>query len=388
MRRFSADYIYTLDGNPIQNGVVVTDDNGKILAITDEGYALDPNIERFSGVIVPGFVNAHCHLELSYLLDQIPEKTGLIPFIKNVIKARNENEELIVKAMKLADEQMWQNGIVAVGDISNQAISASIKESSKIKYHTFIEMLGFDKSFANEIFENALIIKESFSATSNSLTVHAPYSFSKDLFKKLKAYCKDKENKISIHMQESEDENSLYGYKQGAFMEFYKQLNINTEHFKASVRNSIKTIIPSLPKKQNVLFVHNTYTNLKDIYFANRFNLNIYWCFCPNANLFIENKTPNFEIFLQSNYPITLGTDSLASNHKLCVLSEMKIIKQNTTKIDFQTLLHWACLNGAKFLGLEKDLGSIVIGKTPGLNLLQNLSHNHITQQTTIKKLI
>jgi cytosine/adenosine deaminase-related metal-dependent hydrolase len=388
MRRFSADYIYTLDGAPIENGVVVTDDNGKILAITDEGYALDPNIERFNGVIVPGFVNSHCHLELSYLLDKIPQKTGLIPFIKNVIKARTEDKELVLEAMKKADEQMWQNGIVAVGDISNQAISATFKENSKIKYHTFIEMLGFEQSKANDIFENALILKEVFSGTAHSLTVHAPYSFSKDLFKKLKIYCKNKENKISIHMQESEDENSLYGYKQGAFLDFYKEFNINTDDFKASVRNTFKTIIPNLPKKQDVLLVHNTYTNLKDIYFGNRFNLQIHWCFCPNANIYIEGKNPIFENFLLSNFPITIGTDSLASNQQLCILSEMKVIKDKTKNIDLQTLLNWACLNGANFLGIDKEYGSLAIGKKPGLNLLQNLTNNNINQSTTVKKLI
>ena len=388
MRRFSADYIYTLDGAPIENGVVVTDDNGKILAITDEGYALDPNIERFKGVIVPGFVNSHCHLELSYLLDKIPQKTGLIPFIKNVIKARTEDREIVLEAMKKADEQMWQNGIVAVGDISNQSISAAFKENSKIKYHTFIEMLGFEQSKADTIFENALILKEDFSGTANSLTVHAPYSFSKALFKKLKTYCKDKENSISIHMQESEDENSLYLYKQGAFLDFYKEFNINTHDFKASVRNTFKTIVPNLPKKQNVLLVHNSYTNLKDIYFGNRFNFQIHWCFCPNANIYIEDKTPIFENFLLSNFPITIGTDSLASNQQLCILSEMKVIKDKTKNVDLQTLLNWACLNGANFLGIENDYGSLAIGKKPGLNLLQNLTENNIDQNTTIKKLI
>jgi cytosine/adenosine deaminase-related metal-dependent hydrolase len=290
--------------------------------------------------------------------------------------------------MKKADEQMWQNGIVAVGDISNQAISATVKENSKIKYHTFIEMLGFEQSKANDIFENALILKEVFSGTAHSLTVHAPYSFSKDLFKKLKIYCKNKENKISIHMQESEDENSLYGYKQGAFLDFYKEFNINTDDFKASVRNTFKTIIPNLPKKQDVLLVHNTYTNLKDIYFGNRFNLQIHWCFCPNANIYIEGKNPIFENFLLSNFPITIGTDSLASNQQLCILSEMKVIKDKTKNIDLQTLLNWACLNGANFLGIDKEYGSLAIGKKPGLNLLQNLTNNNINQSTTVKKLI
>ena len=127
---------------------------------------------------------------------------------------------------------------------------------------------------------------------------------------------------------------------------------------------------------------------LKDILFVNRLNYQISWCFCPNANIYIENKVPTFEHFLQSNCAVTLGTDSLASNQQLCILSEMKVVKKHFENIELQLLLKWSCLNGAKFLGIDDTYGSITVGKKPGLNLLQNLTNNHITKHTTVKKLI
>ena len=387
MRKFSADYVYTLSGAPIANGIVVTDDLGKILAVTDDKALLDPNIERHKGVIVPGFINTHCHLELSHLQNKIEKGTGLISFVKQVIGERDATDHQVLEAMKNADKAMLKNGIVAVGDVSNLAISADIKSSSNIKYHTFIEMLGFDPAKATEVLNQAIQTQEKFS-TPSSITPHAPYSLSKELLKQLIKYCNNALNTISIHNQESEDENFYYRYKGGAFTQFFKDLNIDTSGFKAQSKNSLQTITPFLPPQQNILLVHNTYSSLKDVYFIKRFNLKFHWCFCPNANLFIENKLPTFEFFKNTPFPITIGTDSLASNDSLCILNEMKVIQKNYEGISFDELLKWATINGAKFLGYDDDLGTISAGKTPGLNLITNLKNGKLSEKSAVSKLI
>jgi cytosine/adenosine deaminase-related metal-dependent hydrolase len=387
MRRFSADYVYTVEGEPIENGIIVTDDEGKILAITEQKGTLDPNVERFSGVIVPGFINAHCHLELSHLYNCVERETGLIPFLKTVIKYSHPDNELIIEAMRKADEEMWDNGIVAVGDISNKIISAKVKFNSKIKYHTFVEMIGFDANNAASILDDGLNKMDHF-GTGSSLGLHAPYSVSKELVKQLTRYCKHEVNSITIHNQECAEEDTLYKFKDGPFMDFYKELNINTETFTAQSKNSFQCLLPFLPKSQNILFVHNTYITLKDIYYAKRFEHQIYWCFCPGANLYIENRLPNLDFFKYTDYPITLGTDSLASNDKLSILNEMKIIQEHYPNLSFKELLKWATLNGAKFLGFENEMGSLMIGKTPGLNLISDLEDGKITTKTSVKKLI
>lgn len=387
MRKFSADCIYTLEGEPIPRGIIITDDYGKILSVTEETVTFDSNIEYFKGVIVPGFINAHCHLELSHLHKKIAQKTGLINFIKQVIFTRNASEKEILDAMQKQDEAMWNEGIVAVGDISNQTISASLKANSKIRYHTFIEMLGFDASKVKEVLAEAIQKKTAFE-TPASLTVHAPYSVSKELVKQLKDYCKGIDNKITIHNQECDEEDELYKKRSGPFLQFYEDLNINASTFTSQSKSSLQAILPLMPKKQNILLVHNTYTCLKDVYFTKRFEKNIFWCFCPNANLYIENQLPNYDFFKQSEFPITIGTDSLASNHTLSVLDEMRILQTNILNLPLNQLLKWACINGAKFLGFDADLGSIAVGKKPGLNLLTNLENGLIGDSTIVTKLI
>ena len=174
----------------------------------------------------------------------------------------------------------------------------------------------------------------------------------------------------------------------GEFLPFYKEMNINSDGFKAQSKNSIQSILPFLPDNQPIQMVHNTYTSLKDIYFTKRFKKDINWCFCPNANLYIENKLPSFEFFKHSSNPITIGTDSLASNNQLCILSEMKLLQQNIKEVSFEDILKWGTINGAKFLGLENDFGVIKKGKKPGLNLITQLKNDKLTGQSTVKKLI
>lgn len=391
MKKFTADYVFTVeDKKPIPNGLVVTDDDGRILSVSGYADTEDPDIQHHHGVIVPGFINAHCHLELSHLKNKIEEKTGLPSFIKSVIGLRNTTPEAdIISAMKAADKLMEKNGIVGVGDIVNTPISARVKADSSLRYHTFIEMVGIDPDMADELMVKADAMKADFeNSGSTSITLHAAYTLSKNLLKNLRKYCKDHKNLISIHNQENDDENALYRYKTGAFVEMYKELGINIDHFVAMSKNTLQALVPLFPQNQNILLVHNTFTSLKDIYMLKRFDYGFHWCFCPGANLYIEDKLPNFDFFTQSDSPATLGTDSLASNKTLNILEEMKIIRNASPNIPFETLLEWATINGAKFFGWDVELGSIKKGKKPGLNLISNFKDGNITNKSEVVKLI
>lgn len=392
MKKFKADYVFPVNADPIKNGVITVDDYGKIIAI-ENGLTPPPDdgiaIETLSGIICPGFINTHCHVELSHLKDKIAPKKGLVNFIKNVQSFRNTDEAAVLAAAEQADAEMYKNGIVAVGDISNTAITAPLKQNSKLYYHTFIEVFGFLPDKASEIFHTALALCDDFKATSHSITPHAPYSVSKELFKHIYKLCEGKgPNLLSIHNQESEEENKLYRYKTGDFLELYNFFKLDISSFKPQARNSIQTIIPLLSNKQKILMVHNTYTNLKDIYFAKRFDRKIHWCFCPNANLYIENQLPKVDLFVGQGFNITLGTDSLASNSKLCLLSEMRTLQEKFDELSLEQLIQWGTINGARFLGIDDDKGTIEIGKTPGLNLLSNIDGFKITPETTVRRLI
>ncbi|MBE7177091.1 MAG: amidohydrolase family protein [Mucilaginibacter polytrichastri] len=393
MKKFIADHLFSVTGPPVPNGVVIVDDDGRINAIGDEqspeaNLFRDVETIKVDGAIVPGFVNAHCHLELSHLFEKLPQGTGLIDFIKNIQRNRQAEPDEILAAARAADRYMHEEGIVAVADIANSPLSAEVKRESPIRYHTFVEVFSFVPEMAGPVFDRALEIRNAFAGMPVSITAHSPYSVSKELFKLIRRYSEKNHNPISIHNQESDEENRFFRYRTGRIPELYAHFGTDISYFKAQARNSLQTIMPLLPVQQPILLVHNTYTTLKDIYFAKRYGRQITWCFCPGANLYIEQRLPRIDHFLNHGFDITLGTDSLASNTSLSMLAEMKRVAAHFPEIPFHQVLSWATLNGARFLGLDTELGSIEPGKIPGLNLITHMNGTALTAESTVRRLI
>lgn len=385
---YSADYVMPVTSSPIKNGVIAMDENGTVLGIYDnDSVPKNVEIERLKGVLIPGFINAHCHLELSHLSGKIPQDLGLVKFITEVMSNRGADEKVVHDAMVVADRAMYANGIQAVGDHVNSAISAKVKEDSKMAYHTFVEILGLQEDEATRKIDEAREIEFHFDSSHASITLHAPYSCSKTLFKAFKKSVSD-DNIISIHNQESEEENKLYRYKTGEFLDFYEKIGYPIEEFKAQARNSVQTYMSYLPTGNKIILVHNTYTSLKDLDFIQRMGRDVVMCLCPKANLYIEGVLPKVSIFEQNGCEIVLGTDSLASNDTLSILDELKVLHKYFPELDFVRTLKWATLNGAKALTLDESLGSLEVGKTPGLLLVKNMSHFKMTDKVEIERIV
>ena len=387
---FSADYVVPVTDRMIRNGVVEVTEDGIIAGVyePEHPHLSGKEINRQKGMIVPGFVNAHCHLELSHMAGMIPKHTGLVSFLQQVMFTRAADEDRIQQAMQAADKQLYDNGIVAVGDHANTAISAAIKSKSNIYYHTFLEVLGFEPEIAHQKLKEARQTVQLFTRDTASITAHAPYSVSKELFRLLSEEAVQQGYILSVHNQESKEENRLFRYKSGQFLDFYRVLGKDISGFKAQARNSIQTFLPYLSSDVPVLLVHNTFTSAKDIFFVERQGRSVSWCFCPNANLYIEKGLPKIGNFLTYRHPITLGTDSLASNDRLCILSELKTLHTHFPELPFSETIKWATLNGAEFLGIAEKYGSLEVGKAPGLNLLSSVSDAGITPDTEVTRLI
>ena len=149
------------------------------------------NLELFEGFLCPGFVNTHCHLELSHMLGKLPEQTGLPDFIAQVPKQRGASAECIQEAISAADKQMQANGIVAVGDISNFSDTFTLKSESPIHYHTFIELFTIDAQKAEAVFQQGLELKRQ-CQTPSSIVPHATYSISNLLFEKINSTIRER----------------------------------------------------------------------------------------------------------------------------------------------------------------------------------------------------
>ena len=392
MRRVSANYIYPVSGPPLKNGIVEIDATGKILNLIDTKGDLreTSGLEFYNGIITPGFVNAHCHLELSYMKNLIPEKCGLDQFVSHLTEIRTNSSHIISESIKNAHNEMIRNGIVAVGDISNTSNSFEFKSGSKIKYHTFLEIFGRKPKNAAEIIQQAFdlskLILEKF-PHEHSIVPHSPYSVSAELLDKINSLSDN--NPVTIHNQESMGEILLFKEKKGPLYEMLNRMVPELKNWAPEKDNPLDFILANLNKSEKLLLVHNTYTIDKDIVRTKSYSGEIYWILCPNANLYIEDKLPDIPMFLDENENIALGTDSLASNHNLSILEEMKTITDYFPEVSLKEIIKWATLNGARALNMDSELGSIEKNKNPGLNLIidLNLPERKLTKNTRVIKI-
>jgi cytosine/adenosine deaminase-related metal-dependent hydrolase len=384
----SASKVFPVSTAVIDNGVLAIDDLGYIKGIysPEEAATLNlPVTKHYEGYFVPGFINTHCHLELAHMKGQIPMHTGLFGFIGQVMKNRNANDAVIIAAMEQADQQMFDQGIVAVADIANQIISKAVKLKSKLRYHTFVEAMGFNPANAEYTVKTALETKEAFAPLDASVVPHAPYSVSDNLFAAISALSANSFNLLSIHNQETSAEDEFFRSKTGDFLNLYKMLGLDLEFYRPSGKSSLQTTLPKLPLTKTLL-VHNTKTSREDVSYATAHHPELYWCLCPNANLYIEDTLPDVAMLEQEGLNITLGTDSLASNHQLSILKEMQTLQEEKS-VSFETLLKWGTINGARFLGLDDTYGTFSIGKKPGVIFLEDIHNSIISDSTRIKRI-
>jgi cytosine/adenosine deaminase-related metal-dependent hydrolase len=397
MRKISAHLILDGRGKCYSKGILTVDSDGTILGIQDTGGELleSAETEFFSGIIVPGFVNAHCHLELSSLQRTFQEGAGFIPFLKSIVENRVQSIEKIEKEAEIADVLMHKNGIVAVGDISNGSTTFEIKGRSRIFYFTFVEALGFAPERADRAFDWATICAESAEilGLKASIVPHAPYSISLPLFQRVAATALQTDSILSIHSQESREEDELYLAGTGGIVDHVRHnLGIDTSFFQPTGKSALQSTLPLLPTDNNLLLVHNLYTNQSDIEFItqNRKIEKTWFVLCPGSNLFIQNRFPDVNLFRKNQLNICLGTDSLASNHQLSVLEEMRIIQKQLPDISLDELTTWATFNGASALKIEDWAGSFEVGKRPGINLLtgMDIQNKKIVPGTRVKKIL
>jgi cytosine/adenosine deaminase-related metal-dependent hydrolase len=397
VRKISATYIFPVSRAPLKNGILICEDDGTILDLVETGGKPEEiaGLEYYSGILVPGFVNAHCHLELSHLKGKIPEKAGIGSFVGAINQLRNEDLENVAPAIHKADRSMYASGIVAVGDISNTLVSIDTKLKSKIVYHTFVETFGFHPSRAERAFAMAKFVQHEFveNCLSASVTPHSPYSVSEPLFQKIRENSLHENPVLTIHNQESKAEMQFFENGSGPIAHHLQNnLGIDISHWQPAGESSLAFALRFIPAENQLLLVHNTFTEKKDIEWLKnqRSAGNTFFVLCPNSNLFIENQFPPVDLFRKENLNICLGTDSFASNRQLSILSEMMTIQQNFPGTELSELINWATINGAKALRMETRFGSFEKGKNPGINLISgvDLRNMKLTGNRKVKRLV
>ena len=413
MKKFASDYAFTLDGTaePIERPLIVTDDFGRIVSVGryEDTDLKGPDIEYHAGTLIPGLVNAHCHIELSHLKDVFREATGMSGFINQINSLRESvDREGRFKAMEKEFRGFSLKGVVAVSDISNCTESFSFKKQYldmvhstdnplfPVYYRTFVELFGTEKEEAESILEGGQRIADQATAMGldAAVTPHSCYTMSPKLLE-ITAKRGLESGAISYHSQESQEEEDMIMKGSGALADNYRERGLSTppvtgetalEYFIDRLENAALDC-PEGKIAGRINLVHNVVISQRSIDKAKDALQTPFFTICPLSNIFIHRQLPPIGLMRQNGLDICLGTDSLSSNHILDMVREMECLQKNFPELELGEILTWACSNGARCLGKEKELGSLTPGKTPGLVLLENLYGFKVTEETTSLRL-
>lgn len=365
MRRIAAHWLVDR-GEVMPRPIVTLSDEGEVMAI-EQWESLDKmaHTEFFAGALTAGFVNAHCHIELSYLRGKIERGSGFAGFARAIGQVRGEATEAErIAALQAADAKMHSEGVEAVADIVNGSTSMAMKRKSKISYRSFAEVFGLRSTTE--------LMRELLSYDFTSLTPHSTYSLQEGVFAEVANHKADgsEQAPLSIHFMESPDEKALY-VGAGSLAEWYARMGWECDflHYGSPAGR----IVGQIAADRKVMLVHNCCITQEDFDLVeSHFKVRPSWVVCPRSNDYISGLRPPLEILRKGGAEICIGTDSLASNEQLSMVAEM----QAMSHIPLAELVKWATVNGAKALGLEHRIGSVEIGKRPGIVLLEGVEQD------------
>jgi aminodeoxyfutalosine deaminase len=374
MRSLSAQYVITNAGPLLKRPMLTVEDDGTIISIEDTGGNLKekPSVEFYNGIIIPGFVNCHCHLELSHMKGSVPRGTGLGQFIETVRNSRAGSDETIIKSAVSADKELFREGLALCADICNSPLSFGAKKNSRVKYINLLEVFGIDPDRAGRRLEELDSVADAAAAAGlpYSLVPHALYSMSVTLLRLLRE--KNNDNAVtSVHFMETPGEAQFLENHSGPLMVSYERSGLIPSRLE-TVSSHSDAVMNELTLNGSLIVVHNTFADRDTIRTILK-RKNLYWCLCPNSNLYIEDRVPPLDLLRNEGCEIVIGTDSLASNSRLSMVEEIKTLQSYFPGTTIEELVFWATLNGARALGEEDSFGKIETGKTPGLVLLQDL---------------
>lgn len=391
MKYFSAQYVFTNSCPPLKRPVITAKDDGTIISIDDTSGKLSEKegIEFYNGIIIPGFVNCHCHLELSHMKERIPEATGLSDFLMTVSTTRSSFKGDENQAIARADNEMFKEGIVLCGDVCNTSSTFDLKKESAIRYINLLEVFGIDSSTSKKRMDEILKVADKAEELNlpHWIIPHSVYSLSLSLFRLLKEYTIS--NKVSsIHFMESHWEKVFLKKHTGSIMNSYKRF-LSSDSNLITSEDHVSAILDEVTLNGNLILVHNIWIERDQIISLKKRN-NLYWCLCPNSNLFIEKKLPPVKLLIGEGCEIVLGTDGLSSNKRLSILEELKTLQENFPFISLEDLISWSTVNGARALNEDNWAGKIESGKKPGLLLLQDidLANLKLLPETSVRRLI
>lgn len=367
-----------MTGGPLP-GATITVDAGRIVAVGDEPAAEAADLGAVA--VLPALVNAHTHIELSYLQGAVPPAPSFLDWIRPLMAARrgypDPADPRILDAARRAIDAARRAGTGVIGDVTNTLVSAPLFEAAGMPAHLFYELLGFNAADAGALVSEARrrlepgtsvpasAETEVSGSLRRSLAPHAPYSVSPELFRAIRADIDAHDTISTVHLGESAEEVEFIRKGTGGWRALLEELGVWSPDWKAPGTSPAQYLEDIGFLDGRVLAVHGVQFSGEDLSRLRALNATI--VSCPRSNVHVGVGSPPLEAFYAMDVDVAFGTDSLASAPDLNIFSELAEARRLAPRVPARALLESATCVGARALGFDADYGTIEPGKRAAL---------------------
>jgi cytosine/adenosine deaminase-related metal-dependent hydrolase len=370
MSVYRADWVLPIAGDPIRGGWVAIE-RERIAAVSSTPTS--GAVDLGSAVILPALVNAHTHLELSYLRGVVPPAARLLDWIAAIMAARRRyadpKDPVILAAARSAIDESRECGTGLVGDVSNTLVTVPLLRGASMAARVFYELIGFNLADPWTRVRQAraqLDGEEMGDDIRVALAPHAPYSVSPQLLSAIRDDLNAQPGDVStVHLGESPEEVEFIADGTGAWRDLLGTLGVWTDAWKAPGVSPVQYLADMGFLDSRVLAVHGVQLEGDDL--ARLRALGTTVVSCPRSNRYVGVGDPPLEAFYAMGVTVAFGTDSLASVDDLNLFSELALARQLAPRVPARTLLKSATRCGADALGFGNEFGTIEVGKRAAL---------------------
>lgn len=356
-----------MTGEPVHRASISIE-HGRIVAVEDRVRAGALDLGHVA--IMPALVNAHTHLELSYLRGSVPRAERFLDWIRTVMSARraypDPADPRILSSARSAIGEARASGTGLVGDISNTLVTAALLRDAAMPAHVFYELLRFNAADSESMTREARMKADADAdASANvriSLAPHAPYSVSPALFAAIRADLEAHPGQVSsVHLGESPEEIEFIKRGTGPWRVLLEELGVWTDAWQAPGISPVRYLEQLGFLDRRVLAVHGVQFDGDDLDRLRSRDMTV--VSCPRSNQQVGVGAPPLEAFYAMDVKVAFGTDSLASAPDLNMFAELAEARRIAPRVPARALLESATRRGALALGFEEHYGTLEGGK-------------------------
>jgi cytosine/adenosine deaminase-related metal-dependent hydrolase len=365
---FNAEWVLPMGQPPIRHGHVSVAD-GRVVAV-GQGFADGADLGRVA--LLPALVNAHTHLELSYLRQQVPSGASFVEWVRALLALRTSGPDMaaesVVTAVDRALAEAVASGTGVFGDVSNSLVTTTSLERRADAAVVFHELLGFNTPDPDGLVAAGRARRAEATRPHVRVTVapHAPYSVSPALFAAIARELDATAGSVTtLHLAESGEETEFLRHGTGPWRPLLDELGAWDPAWPVPQASPVEYASSLGYVQRRTLVVHAVQCSSSDI--ATLATSAATVVTCPRSNRYLGVDDPPLRALYDAGVRVAIGTDSLTSAPTLNMLDELAAVRRVAPTVPARAILDSATRIGAEALGLGDRHGRIAVGTAPGL---------------------